>query len=683
MSRVEQAIQEIVSQLPGYEPRPQQLEMAQTIEEAIRTNRHALIEAGTGSGKSFGYLIPLLESGKRTVISTGTIALQEQLLNKDLPFLEQAYGKPIQVALAKGRSNYVCVRKLDEVHRTLPPGDAMLPVVEELSETVRNGVWNGDRAELPFNVDARFWADSLASDPFDCLGPKCPNYQGTPHRLARIACEEAQIIIANHALYFTDLATGSALLPQHDVVVFDEAHHLERAATGALTTAVNRWEAGRLLQRVQRRFPNIPAKVVQGIFDAENDLMDLLYARGRGQFRLERDPDFEQRALEMSKAIVRLAQWIDAADAAQMAMLDDDPAMAKQRAETQREQMRTVAQDLAQRWEHFGLLKIGDQRANWIFTDPSRDVYEINSAPLDVGEALDHLLWSKRTCVLTSATLAVDGKFQFLKHELGLPEKTLDRVLGSPFDFPNQALLYVPRRLPLPSDPGWTDAIVTEVERVLAMTQGRAFVLCTSYRSLRDIAGRLQGKIPFPSKTQEDLPRQRLVEWFKSTPNAVLFATATFWEGVDIPGDALSCVIIDKLPFASPDDPVVQARTDRMKARDEDWFGDFMLPKAILALKQGFGRLIRTKTDTGIVALLDRRVLTHRYGEVVMRSLPPARRLQNLAPTLEAAFAAPAARSTPRHNGSGWGDFGPQPENQGRNAPPADLDAVLSQWNRD
>lgn len=683
MSRIEQAIQEIVSQLPGYEPRPQQLEMARTIQEAVRSERHALIEAGTGSGKSFGYLIPLLESGKRAVISTGTIALQEQLLNKDLPFLEQAYGKPIEVALAKGRSNYVCVRKLDEAHRTLPPGDAMLPVIQELSETVRNGAWNGDRGELPFNVDGRFWADSLASDPFDCLGPRCPNYMGTPHRMARVACEEAQIIIANHALYFTDLATGSGLLPQHDIVVFDEAHHLERAATGALTTAVNRWEAGRLLQRVQRRFPNIPSGIVQLLLDAENELMDLLYARGRGQFKLERDPDFEDRALHMSKAIVRLAQWIEAADASQMAMLDDDPALAKQRAETTRDQMRSVSQDLAQRWEHFGMLKIGDQRANWIFTDPSRDFYEINSAPLDVGDALSQLLWSKKTCVLTSATLAVDGKFDFLKHELGLPANTLDRVLGSPFDFPNQALLYVPRKLPLASDPAWADAVCTEIESVLAMTQGRAFVLCTSYRSLRDISSRLIGRIPFPTKTQEDLPRQRLVEWFKSTPNAVLFATGTFWEGVDIPGEALSCVIIDKLPFASPDDPVVQARTDRMKARDEDWFADFMLPKAVLALKQGFGRLIRTKTDRGIVALLDRRVLTHRYGEVVMRSLPPARRVHALAPTLDAAFRAPETPAPARHNGSGWRDLGPQPEYQSRNAPPPDLDAVLSQWQRD
>lgn len=682
MSRIEQVIQDIVSQLPGYEPRPQQVEMARTIQEALDTGKHALIEAGTGSGKSFGYLIPLIRSGKKVVISTGTIALQEQLLNKDIPFLEQAFGKPLNVALAKGRSNYVCMRKLDESARTLPPGDPMLPVVEQLGEAVRTGAWNGDRGELGFNVEGRFWQDNLAADPFDCLGPKCPNYGVTPHRMARIACDDAQIIIANHALYFTDLAMGSALLPRHEVVVFDEAHHLDRAAVGALTMEVNRWEPGRLLQRVQRRFPNVPARIIQAVIDAENDLMDLLFARGRGQVRLERDPEFEQRALLMSKAIATVAQWIAAADSSQMAMMDDDPALMKQRAESQRDQMKSVAEDLSRRWEHFGQLKLGDQRANWVFTEPTRDYYEINSAPLDVGESLGHLLWNERTCILTSATLAVDGGFAFLKHELGLPKDTLDRVLGSPFDFPNQALLYVPRRMPLPRDPNWADEIVAEVERILAMTQGRAFVLCTSYRSLREISGRLIGRMPFPAKTQEDLPRQRLVEWFKSTPNAVLFATATFWEGVDVPGEALSCVIIDKLPFASPDDPVVQARTDRMKALDQDWFGEFMLPKAILALKQGFGRLIRTKTDTGIVALLDRRVLTHRYGETVLRSLPPARRVHQLAPTLEAALRAPVAAAPAGHNGGGWGDTQPD-YGRSRGVPPPDLDAVLAQFDRD
>lgn len=630
--------------------------MARTIGAALESGRHALIEAGTGSGKSFGYLIPLLESGKKAVIATGTIALQEQLLHKDIPFLAQAYGREIRVALAKGRSNYVCLRKLEEVERTLAPMDPAKTTVTELVRIAKKGTWNGDRAELDFNLDSRFWMDSLASDPQDCLGPRCPNWSFTPHRLAREECEDAQIIIANHALYFTDLALGGGVLPKHDVVVFDEAHHLERAATAAISVQVTRWMANKLLQRVQRRFSGLPLKLVQDVGDAENSLMDHLYARGRGQFRIEHDPDLSLRARGVSEALTHLGAWLGKADVGQMVLMETDPALARQRAETVRDQMMSVAKDLAERWEHFAALRAGDNRANWMLLDPGRDYYELQSAPLDVGEALDHLLWSERTCVLTSATLAVDGRFDFLKRELGLPDNTLDAVLGSPFDYPNQALLYVPRGLPLPNDAAFGEAACGEIERILQMTEGRAFVLCTSYRSLREISGALMGRLPYPCKTQEELPRAKLIEWFKSTPNAVLFATATFWEGVDIPGDALSCVIIDKLPFASPDDPVVQARTERMKSRNEDWFGDFMLPKAVLALKQGFGRLIRTRTDRGLVAILDRRVLTMRYGEIVLRSLPPARRLPALRANLEAAFAAappPGRRSGRRQRALG------------------------------
>jgi ATP-dependent DNA helicase DinG len=678
---IERAIEQIVSLLPGYEPRPQQIEMGRLITDAIKSGRHALIEAGTGSGKSFGYLIPLLESGKTAVISTGTIALQEQLLYKDLPFLAKAYGREIKVALGKGRSNYICLRKLAEANQALSPADPHRRVVEELVQITRTRAWTGDRAELPFNVDSRFWADMLASDPEDCLGPKCANFVFTPHRTARLACDEAQIVIANHALYFADQIREAGILPKHDVVVFDEAHHLDRAAVSALSVQVSRWMGGKLLQRVQRRFSSIPLRLVQAVNDSETELVDVLYRRGRGQFPLDGDEELGERAFRMSDALSRLAQWVSTADAAQMTLLEVDPGMAKQTAEIMREQMQAVAADLAERWAHFAALRKAEDRANWMYVDPGRDHYELQSAPLDVGEQLEALLWSKRTCILTSATLAVDGKFDFYKRELGLPDTSLEKVLGSPFDYPNQALFYVPRGIPMPNEPKFNEAVCPEIERILTMTEGRAFVLCTSYRSLREIAGNLAGKLPYPCKTQEDLPRARLVEWFRSTPNAVLFATATFWEGVDIPGEALSCVIIDKLPFANPDDPVVQARTERMKARGEDWFGGYMLPKAVLALKQGFGRLIRTRTDRGIVALLDRRVLTMRYGEIVLRSLPPARRLHQLPPTLDAAFAPPAPERKP--NGRAGVEPPLQPADapyQRRSlAPPPDLDAVLGE----
>lgn len=669
MRPITRVIEEIVSQLPGYEPRPQQVRMAQIVAEAIRSGRHAVIEAGTGSGKSFGYLIPALESGRKVVVSTGTIALQEQLLRKDVPFLAQAYGEPIPVALAKGRSNYVCLHKLAEVQRSLPPDDPMGRVCTDLLRLAVSGEWNGDRSDLPFNVEPRFWTERIASDPEDCLGPRCPNFAFTPHRKAREQCDDARIVIANHALYLTDLIRESGVLPRHDVVIFDEAHHLERAAVSAFSLQLADGLTVKLLQRVQRRFRSLPPSLVERLASADTDVTTYLCQRGPGVFRFEPEAEFRRLARALSDALVRLAAWLVSADAGQMLLLERDATAARQQAEILREQMEAVARDLAARWDHFAALQPSDARANWL--QVSGAGFALVSAPLEIGDMLRHLLWSRRTCILTSATLAVDGGFDFVRRELGLPDNTLAAVLGSPFDFQRQALLYIPRHLPAPGDPRFIDAICPEIERILDVTRGRAFVLCTSYRSMREIAARLRERIPYPCRTQEDLPRVRLLDWFRGTPNAVLIATATFWEGVDIPGEALSAVIIEKLPFASPEDPVVQARTERMKARGEDWFGGFVLPKAVLSLKQGFGRLIRTRADTGLIAILDRRVRTMRYGEVILRSLPPARRIETLPKRLEDSFGPGAPlpdRSFPEcpPRGGFW------------NPPPPDLDAVLS-----
>jgi ATP-dependent DNA helicase DinG len=627
---IESVIRDVVSKLPGAEHRPQQIEMARIIEKAIATGRHALIEAGTGSGKSFGYLLPILESGKKAVISTGTIALQEQLLGKDIPFLQQAYKPELSVAMAKGRSNYVCLRKLSEADQRIGPIDPLRVQVDAMIDRARVGGWEGDKADLDFVVDWRLWADELASDREDCLGPKCPNYMISPHRIARIKCDDAELIIANHALYFTDLVTGAGVLPKHDLVVFDEAHHLERAATSALAVQIGRWSGTKLLQRVRRRFPQLPLSLVEALGEAESRVMDWVFQQGPGQRRLEGDPEFVAAAGAVALEVEQLVEWIGRAGIEQMSLLDDgDDQLARQRAELQKDQLQGMAQNLVQRWEYFADISSKADRANWMQVDPGRDSFELRSAPLDIGDTLRGLLWSKRTAVLTSATLAVDGSFEFIKNELGI-EDSVEAVLGSPFDYPNQAYLYVPRHLPLPADPGFVAAIIPEIEQCLYWTRGRAFVLFTSYRSMREVAQQLGPRLPFPSKTQEDLPRHKLIDWFKKTPNSVLFATATFWEGVDVPGDALSCVIIDKLPFASPDDPVVQARTERMKARDQDWFAEFVLPKAVLALKQGFGRLIRTRNDKGLVAILDRRLATYRYGQMILRSLPPARRIERI-----------------------------------------------------
>jgi ATP-dependent DNA helicase DinG len=637
---IESVIREVLSRFPGAEHRPQQLEMARLIESAIAKGRHALIEAGTGSGKSFGYLLPILESGKKAVISTGTIALQEQLLSKDIPFLQEAYRPDLTVAIAKGRSNYVCLRKLWEADQRVGPFDPLRSQVDGLLARTGEKGWSGDKADLDFVVDWKLWADELASDREDCLGPRCPNYMVSPHRIARIKCDDAELIIANHALYFTDLVTNAGVLPKHDLVVFDEAHHLERAATSALSVQIGRWSGVKLLQRVRRRFPQLPISFVDALEEAESRVREWVFRQGSGQRPLDGDPAFAEAAQAVGAEVEQLVAWIGRAGVDQMTLIDDSE-MAKQRAELQKDQLQAMAQSLVQRWVYFADIRNKADRANWMQVDATRDSYELRSAPLDVGDMLRNLLWSKRTAVLTSATLAVDGGFDFIKRELGIDD-AVEAVLGSPFDFPNQAFLYVPRHLPLPSDPDFIDRIIPEIEQCLHWTRGRAFVLFTSYKAMREVAQRLGPRLPYPSKTQEELPRQKLIDWFKATPHSVLFATATFWEGVDVPGSALSCVIIDKLPFASPDDPVVQARTERLKEQGRDWFEEFMLPKAILALKQGFGRLIRTRTDRGLVAILDRRLVSYRYGDTILRSLPPARRIDRI-PDRRAAVAATAA----------------------------------------
>jgi len=639
---VESLLTQAVSQLPGYEVRPQQMEMARRIAECIERRRHALIEAGTGSGKSFAYLIPILAAGKTAVVSTATIALQEQLLRKDLPFLEQALGRPIQVALAKGRAHYLCLRKLDEAQRTLDPDDPRREIVASLIPL--RSRWDGDRANLPFVVPNPVWNELLASDAEDCLGSRCPNFAISPQRVARIRCEEAQIVVANHALYMTDLATGAGVLPRHEIVVFDEAHHLDRAAIGAFEISVGRHAAMRLIQRVQRRFRTVPMSLIDRILSVEQLVCEAIYEAGRGQLPLATSAGFRGGAREMARAIGNLADWLERADPQEMLVLDDDPVEAQRRGQIVRDQMRSVALGLARRWEHFSLDEVAGDRARWMQVEPDRDYFELHSAPLTAADALRQHLWGSRTCILTSATLAVDGRFDFIRQELGLDEAA-EAVLGSPFDFRRQALLYIPTHLPAPNDPEFSRALVPEIEAILRCTRGRAFVLFTSYRVLREVAAALIPRLPYPCKTQEELPRQRLIEWFRTTPHSVLFATATFWEGVDIPGEALSAVIIDKLPFASPDDPVVQHRTEQMRAAGEDWFTGYVLPRATLALKQGFGRLIRTRTDRGLVAILDRRLATMRYGRTILRSLPPARRIAALPPSLEAALGteSPAA----------------------------------------
>lgn len=622
MATFEQFFADTVSQLPGYEPRPQQVHMAERILETMEAGGQLLIEAGTGSGKSFGYLLPAIYAGKTIVISTGTINLQEQLIEKDLPFLLDATGSGMTVALAKGRGNYLCRQKLWEADRQIPTNDPLRRDLNRIMGVIEE--WDGDLASLPFAPENRFWTE-IASTSDDCLGNKCEFFEQNPFRMARVKLGKADIIVANHALYMVDLATGGGILPDHDVVIFDEAHHLPRVASQAFTATIGRYALTKLLQKIRRRWQPPPDALSFRLIDAESRLADWLWRHDRAQFRLCPDSDFLSIAEALIEGLHELRSWLENGQVD--AMLFDDPEV-KNKAPLHRPKLLAQLVNLIARWEFFANVEgNGPERVNWVELNRETGYFELLSAPLDVSRELSELLWKERTAVLTSATMSVDGDFSYYRSQLGLPSQTGQVCLPSPFDYPTQARLFVPK-LPEPNDPRYEAASHRMMGQLINAARGRTFVLFTSYRGMKAAYQALANDMPYPCRQQGELPRTKLVEWFKETPGAVLFATSSFWEGVDVPGDALSCVIIDRLPFAVPDDPLVQAYVEKLKQQGRDWFREYTLPEAILRLKQGFGRLIRTATDTGVVAILDARLHTKAYGRQILRALPPCPRVE-------------------------------------------------------
>ncbi|MBU6428158.1 MAG: ATP-dependent DNA helicase [Cyanobacteria bacterium REEB65] len=637
----------ILSQLPGYEPRPGQIEMAGFIARALETGKHAVIEAGTGSGKSLAYLLPLLEAEGPIVISTGTIALQEQILENDVPFLERALGRPLAVTLAKGRSHYVCRQKLGELDRLMPLADSRRPQVDSLMADLQGAQpWDGDEATLGFAPDSNLWAE-IAQSSEDCLGSRCEFFEENPVRVARAQMGTSHLILTNHAMYLADLAASGGILPAHRAVVFDEAHQLPQVATKAFSTAIGRYSQMAIVQKLRRRVAAVPEALALELVDFEARLFERLLAtcdggpmpatsqaaqlEGRTQFRLYPDARFMDIAEGILQALSQLREWLDG-EPEPMGI----PQQAVEKAPYHRERLRAQLNGLAERWEYFAheASEVGD-RVNWVELDREHGHFELRSAPLNVGRYLREQLWSKRTGILTSATLAVDGDFSYFCGQVGLTGDTLELALPSPFDYQRQATLYIPRYLPSPNEPGYADDSRQVIRNILEFSRGRAFVLFTSYRAMRSAYRALAASLPFPCHYQGEMSRTRLLEWFRHTSAAVLFATASFWEGVDVPGDALSCVIIDRLPFSVPDDPVIQARVERLKAQGRDWFHEFTLPEAIIRLKQGFGRLIRSRDDRGLVAILDIRLYTKSYGPTILKALPSCplvRDLEDVAP---------------------------------------------------
>ncbi len=610
--------------LPQYEERPSQAKLAGAVAKVLEGGGVLLAEAGTGTGKTLAYLLPAVELGRRVVISTGTRNLQEQLVEKDIPLLARALGRDLSVAVMKGRGNYLCLmrfrsfaqagsfRRLDE----LP----MFRAVESWAPDTESG----DRAEidgLPDTVD--FWREISASSE-NCVGASCSDFGECWVTRMRERALEADIIVVNHHLLCADLAVKDSgygeVIPDYDTVILDEAHLLEDVATQYFGLVVSSHRLEDLGRDVDRELaaarllaPDVRAEC-DGLSARAQSLFALVGATTRGR-RLNRGW-MSPRVEEQAQAVLGRLEGLRTA---LLALSDRPEAVTAVAARAD-----TLRADLA-------FVLAAEDDAHVYFVETRGRGVHLRATPIDVSARLRASLFDRmRAAVLTSATLAVDGGFGYLRERLGIDEAE-ELLLPSPFDFPRQAVLYVPRRMPDPQSPGFVPRAADEIVRLLRVSRGRAFVLFTSYANMHAVAERIAGEVPYPVLVQGEAPRGALLETFRRTPGAVLLATASFWQGVDVAGEQLSCVIIDKLPFASPSDPVVEARIDRIKTRGGNPFVDYQVPVAILMLKQGLGRLIRSASDRGILAVLDSRLVERHYGRRFLDSLPPARLVHDLA----------------------------------------------------
>lgn len=602
----------------GYEHRRSQLEMAEILEKAFQKRQHAIVEAGTGTGKTLAYLIPAIRSGKRIVISTATKSLQEQLFSKDIPFLQKHFAPNLKVAVMKGRSNFLCRSK---VH--LMEGQPVLKGMDEVDWFSQIADWEkltatGDRAELNFLPDdADLW-HRLDARREACTGQKCPEFNNCFVTLMHQRAADADIVIVNHHLFFADLALRQddfgSILPEYDAVIFDEAHEIEDVAGdyfGRQTSNYRFEELARDGENVLRMMKEGPPSLLRRasrIRERARTFFEAFPPReGRSPFEMAEREHFLEQNHEAYDGVLQALKAFETEIAALPNKPEEFINLARRSFELRKE-----TEFLMESSEHNYVYWM-DRRNKGVF---------LAATPIDVSGILrEHLFERFDTVVLTSATLAVGGRFDFLKQRLGVPV-ALEKVLPTEFDYKNQALLYIPNRMPDVRDPSFSAKAAEEITRMLEITQGRAFCLFTSYSQMKDVYARVLQTVDFPLLLQGTSPRPALLEKFRNTPNAVLFATASFWQGVDVPGDQLSCVIVDKLPFAVPSDPIVAARVKTLQEEGRNAFSEYQVPEAVLALKQGFGRLIRARTDRGVLAILDNRIERMQYGKIFIASLP-------------------------------------------------------------
>jgi ATP-dependent DNA helicase DinG len=603
---------------PNYEYREGQLAMAEAVESALAESKHLIVEAGTGTGKTLAYLVPAILSGKRVVVSTGTKNLQEQLFYKDVPFL-QKHLRAVRVSYMKGRSNYACRQKIYDAEK-----EPVLEGFEEISDFEIIRAWEkttqtGDRAEIKTLPEKSAAWSKLDARSEMCTGQKCAQFERCFITTMHQRAAESDLIIVNHHLFFADLAVkdadGGGIIPDYDAVVFDEAHEVEDVAGQYFGVAVSSHQFEELIRDIGA----VAHRKNFGSQELDRTLMTLgeksaellvFFGAAEGRTGFRGHEAFLQEHTREYRDVLYALELV----AIQLEVLKAPPEEAAP--------LVSRARDMGQRL-HFWMESGERDYVYWI-ERRGRGVF-LQATPIDVAPLLDQKLFDRvDSVVLTSATLAVAGDFDYAKRRLGLRSaQTL--VVPSHFDYARQALLYVPQTLPEPRDPAFSAAAAQEIIELLTLSRGRAFVLFTSYQQMRWIYDRVSLEVPYQTLLQGSGPRSALLEEFRSTPNAVLFATSSFWQGVDVPGEQLSCVIIDKLPFAVPSDPVVEARIAAIRDDGGNPFYEYQAPQAAIALKQGFGRLIRSGSDRGVLALLDHRITRTRYGQIFFDSLPPYR----------------------------------------------------------
>lgn len=611
----------LAQKLDAYEYRPEQKQMAEAVERAIKEEHFLIVEAGTGTGKTLAYLIPAIQSGKRIVISTGTKTLQEQLFFKDIPFIQQRLGLAFKAAFMKGRGNYLCQRRYK-----LFNAQPMFRALEEISylPIIKNWVSRtktGDRAELTeLPEDVEIWKE-ICSTSETCLGQKCANYEYCFVTKMRQEAAAADIIIVNHHLFFADLALRQKgygeVLPRYEAVIFDEAHQLEEVATQYFGIMVSNYRLEELARDVRREVMASGGKDTE-LLKLGEDLLEkqekffTCFRSAETKYRLT-EKHFRGEVREKAQKILTTLAILHAHIEGMKEASEGLKAISRRAADLQGEIEGICAQE--------------DERLVYWCEIRGRGVF-LHASPIEIaGEMKEYFFPRVRTAVFTSATLSARGNFNFFKTRVGLTELEKDKLeelmLASSFDMSRQALLYLPRGLPDPKEADFVSQAAEEIYEILMQTKGRAFVLFTSIKNMEETYRLLRPRLPFTCFLQGERPKSALIQDFKEDVHSVLFATASFWEGVDVKGEALSCVIIDRLPFSWPNDPIMEARLERIASSGKSPFWEYQVPSAIILLKQGLGRLVRTRQDRGLLAILDPRLWTKNYGRAFLESLPP------------------------------------------------------------